>query len=108
MKYVLVLIAFVLGVPVGSFTVATRTVGTPAETTVAVQQQTDTLATVLTKVNDTLVELKTGQIENTKAIEASNQATTDRMDSLYSLTMDGLHNLDGYFRGRLDAMSDQP
>jgi len=107
-KYVLLLFAFVLGVPVGSFTYATKTGGTPAETTVAVNNQTQTLAPILTNVQNTLQQLKVGQDENTQAIEANNRGNRQRMDSLYSLTMDGLQNLDGYFRGRLDQMQDQP
>ena len=108
MKHLLLLVAFILGVPVGGYTYATKTGGTSAATTTAVQNQTDTLATVLGGIGEQLIELNTGQHKNTKLIEANNQAHLDRMDSLYSLTMDFARNIDGYYKGRFDQMKDQP
>ena len=105
MQNVLVLIAFILGIPVGGGIIFANATGTPAQTTQEVKVQADTLKNVLTRINTQLVELNEGQKLNTSIIYLNNKRADARMDSLYSLTMDFARNMDGYFKGRLDQLN---
>lgn len=85
--------------------------GTPNSTNAAITDQTEALITSLDqlrgeiRLNSQLAQRNALKIGD---VEASNMAINKRMDSLYQTLMDGLENLDGYFRGRLDQLRPSP
>ena len=82
-----VVVAFLIGIPVGGFTWVSQSAGTPSETTQAVVAQTDTLSMQLGAIKVQLTQLASATEGNSEAIIKSSNAANDRMDSLYSRTM---------------------
>ena len=101
MRDIIVLVAFLLGIPVGGFTLyASNSDNSQALTRQAVAAEADTLGTYLAGMTVLLQELTTATQANTQMIALQNRDHIDRMDSLYGLTMDFARNMDGYFKGR--------
>lgn len=85
--------------------------GTAKGTKDAITDQTQAIVTSLTqlrseiRLNSQLAQRNSIKIGD---MEDSYNDMSKRMDSLYSTLMDGLDNLDGYFRGRLDELRSSP
>lgn len=107
MRDIIVLVAFLLGIPVGGFTLyASNADNSNALTRQAVSAEADTLGRYLAGMTQVLEALTDATKTNTQMIQLQNREHIDRMDSLYGLTMDFARNMDGYFNGRLDQMKD--
>ena len=81
--------------------------GTPNQTTDAVTAQTDSILVAFDELRGlVLINTRSSQrnILRLDEVERFEQDIISHVDSLHVITIQGLKNLDGYFRGRLDQI----
>lgn len=93
----------------GAFTIG----GTPNQTTEAIETQTGTIEMQTSAIVRDLREIRAtldsnGRMARSNAdrIDDLERAMDSRLDSIQTTMIQGLKNLDGYFRGRLDQIKD--
>jgi len=95
-----ILVSFFASIMVGGIYIG----GTPNQTTTAIDDQTKQISEDLQRIQRSLDI--SSRLAQTNAVRIS--SIESQIDSMQKVMIEGLRNLDGYFRGRLDQLRPVP